>query len=233
MTMVPEKVFSYLISSSGKDNDVSIKNTDNNVSRKEFDSHANMIVVGENARVVNWTGRKAKVQPYSPNYEAQNIPIVDATILYECPYSGKRVVLVVRDSLYVKEMEQNLTLPFIMRETGIIVRKIPKIHGYDPSVVDHAITFNETGFRIPLSLFGIFSYFPTTKPTINDLNEIEDVYVLSPPSWNPHNPSYAESERHILVGTVSWWNGGMMVATYCCRISLQMNDREGKLERFN
>ena len=47
MTMVPEKVFSYLISSSGKDNDVSIMDTDNDVSRTEFDSHANMIVVGK------------------------------------------------------------------------------------------------------------------------------------------------------------------------------------------
>ena len=113
MALIPKRVFSYLISSNWESNDVPMTDTDNNTSRTEFDSHANMVVVGKNTHVVNWTGRKAKVQPYSPNYEAQEIPIVDAAILYECPYSGKRVVLVVRDSLYVKETENNLIPPFL------------------------------------------------------------------------------------------------------------------------
>ena len=87
-----------------------------------------MVVVGKNAYIINASGRKAKVQPYSPNYKPQNIPIVDAAVMYECPYSRKRVILVVRDALYVKAMDNNLIPPFIMREAGIQVREIPKIH---------------------------------------------------------------------------------------------------------
>ena len=157
-----------------------------------------MIVVGKNAHIINPTGRKVRVQPYSPNYEPQNILIVDAAVMYECPFSGRRVILVMRDALHVSEMENNLIPPFIMREVGILVNKVPKIHVDDPLLEDHAIIFKETDFRIPLSLHGIFSYFPTTKPTICNLNEIEDVYLLSLPSWNPHNSSYTKNEESYL-----------------------------------
>ena len=127
-----------------------------------------MVVVGKNAYVIDDSGRKVRVQPYSLNYKLEYIPIVDAAIIYECPYSGKRVVLVVRDALCVKEMENNLIPPFIMREAGIQVREVPKIHVDDPLVEDHATVFKETGFRIPLSLNGIFLCFPTTKPLVSD-----------------------------------------------------------------
>ena len=85
---VPERVFLYMLSSVGESDDASITDADNISSRTEFDSHANMIVVGKHAHIINYTGRKANVQPYSPNYDPQQIPIVDAAVLYECPYSG-------------------------------------------------------------------------------------------------------------------------------------------------
>ena len=136
-------------------NDASICDVDIKTSRTELDSHANMAVLGKNSHVLSETGKTARVQPYSPNYKPQIIPIVDAAVMYECPYSGKRVGLVIRDALHVKEMENNLIPPFIMREAGIQVKEIPKIHVDNPSVDDHAIVFKETGFRIPLSLHGI------------------------------------------------------------------------------
>ena len=79
--------------------------------------------------------------------------------MYECPYSGRRVALVIRDALHVKEMENNLIPPFIMREAGVQVREIPKIHVEDPSVDDHAIVFKETGFRIPYLSMAYFHIF--------------------------------------------------------------------------
>ena len=85
---VPERIFPYVIASVGESDDASITDAENIVSRTEFDSHANMIVVSKNAHIINFTGKKANVQPYSPNYDPQEIPIVDAAVLYECPYSG-------------------------------------------------------------------------------------------------------------------------------------------------
>lgn len=69
---------------------------------------------------------------------------------------------------------------------------------YGPSVDNHAIVFKETRHWIQFSLFGIFSHFPITKPTINDLRKIYYVYLLLPSSWNPNNPSYAENKESYL-----------------------------------
>ena len=129
-----------------------MEDAENIFSWTEFDSHANMAVLGKHTYIIAKTGCSANVQLYSPDYKAQKIPIVDAALLYECPFSGKMVVLVVRDALHVPEMEINLIPPFILSEAGVQIKDVPKIHVPDPSVDDHAIVFKETGFRIPMGL---------------------------------------------------------------------------------
>eukprot|EP00957_Ditylum_brightwellii_P121083 9235793-Ditylum_brightwellii.AAC.1 len=62
-------------------------------------------------------------------------------------------------------MKNNLILPFIMQEVDIEVNDAPKIQVSDPSKRDHSIYFKKTGFRIPMALWGTFSYFPSSKPT--------------------------------------------------------------------
>ena len=84
-------------------------------------------------------------------------------------------------------MSNNLLPPSMLREAGITINEFPKIHVSSLTVEHHSIMFQETNFRIPLSLYGTFSYFPTTKPSIKDLEEPEDVYVLTPTTWNPHS----------------------------------------------
>ena len=51
---------------------------------------------------------------------------------------------------------------------------------------------------IPLSLHGTFSYFPTSKPSVKELEEPEDVYVLTPTIWNPHSDAYVINEDSML-----------------------------------
>ena len=53
-----------------------------------------------------------------------------------------------------------------------------KIQLDDPGISDHSIEFPETKLRIPLSLNEMFSYFPTTKPTAQMLEDCEEIYVL-------------------------------------------------------
>eukprot|EP00957_Ditylum_brightwellii_P100170 7634033-Ditylum_brightwellii.AAC.1 len=67
------------------------------------------------------------------------VPIVHAALKYECPYTGKATILVVRNTLHVPNMEYNLIPPFMMREVGLQVSDTPKIHMKDPTVDDHAI----------------------------------------------------------------------------------------------
>ena len=92
----------------------------------------------------------------------------------------------------------------MLREAGITINEVPKIHVTSPTEEHHAITFQETNFRIPLSLHGTFSYFPTSKPSIQELEEPEDVYVLTPTVWNPHSDAYVINEESMLD-----WEGNM------------------------
>ncbi len=169
-------------------------------SRTELDSHANMVVVGKHCHIIDWTGGKADVNPFTPEYEAlREVPIVDAAILYECPYSGRENLLIVRNALYVPAMENNLIPPFIMREAGLHVHDVPKIQVTEPTIEDHSISLPSEDLRIPLSLWGIFSYFPMYKPSREQMEECENVYLLTPNGqWNPHTDVYAKNEENIL-----------------------------------
>ena len=171
-------------------------------SHTELDSHANMLVVGKHAYIIAETG--VDVSPFTPDYKLLTVPLVDALVKYDSPYNGKSYILVLRNALYVPLMDHNLIPPFMLRETGVTVNDVPKIHKEDPAVDDHTITFVETGFRISLSLWGIFSYFPTSKPTHDDLLNPNEVYILSPATWNPHSDAYSTNEESML-----HWEGNM------------------------
>ena len=166
--------------------------------RTELDSHANMPVVGKHAYIISETGKKVDVSPFTPDYKPLTVPLVDAMVKYDNPYDGKTYILVLRNALHVPSMDHNLIPPFMLREIGVTVNDVPKIHKEDPTVDDHAITFAETRFRIALSLWGIFSYFPTSKLTHDDLLNLNEVYILSPANWNPHSDAYSANKESML-----------------------------------
>ena len=193
--------FTNILICDASTNNVNINHDYNNASvesRMELDSHANMPVVGKHAYILSDTGCTADVKSYNPQYEAMVIPIVDAAIQYDCPYTGENYILVIRNALHVPSMDNHLIPPFIMREAGIEVNDTPKIHTDDPSVIDHCLQFKDNAFRIQLQLHGIFSYFPTTKPTLEMLQGCEEIYMLTSSIWNPHKTAYASNEESML-----------------------------------
>ena len=124
--------------------------------------------------------------------------LVDVALLYECPYEGKLHVLVIRNAIHIDSMENILIPPIILQEAGLQVNERAKIHTEGPMTDNHSIAFPTTGFRIPLQLFGVFSYFSTTKPTEDDMLAGHDVYVMTPEKWNPHSDAYAQNEANIV-----------------------------------
>ena len=166
--------------------------------KTDLDSHANMPVVGRNAYILSWTNKTAVVSPYTPGYEAKELPICDAAVMYEDPYTGTNMVLVVRNALYIPSMKNNLIPPFIMQEKGVQVKDTPKIHMNDPDENEHAIVFPKTEIRIPLQLWGVFSYFPSRKPTVEELQGAEVIYMLTPSQFHPHDEAYAANELNML-----------------------------------
>ena len=133
----------YSLLSSIAEVDAVDETTEEASSRTEFDSHANMPVVGRHAYIISETGKIADVSPFTPDYKSMEIPIVDAAIQYEDPYDGKVYILVIRNALYVPSMRNNLLPPFILRQAGIEVNDVPKIHTNEPS--------KRTPLRLPSS----------------------------------------------------------------------------------
>ena len=190
-------------------NDEAGDDVEHEQSRSELDTHANMVVVGKHSLILNQSGRTAEVAPFSPDCGSlESVPIVDAVVAYDCPYEMKTYILVLTNALYVPSMDHNLLPPFILREAGLEVNDVPKIQVKDPDVRDHSIWFPAAQFRIPLGLWGVFSYFPTRKPTWNELQETEEnVLFLTPDghTWDPHSDAYARNEESMLD-----WEGDMV-----------------------
>ena len=129
-----------------------------------------MLVIGQQAMIINHTGQSAKVNAFSSDVKSMSkVPIVDAAVAYDCPYSGKTYLLVVRNALYIASMPHNLIPPFILREAGLQVSGVPKIHCDEPTIEDHSIYDDKTKLQIPLKLDGIFSYFQTRALTLNEI----------------------------------------------------------------
>ena len=129
-----------------------------------------MVVLGSNCTIVNNTGHSVEVKPFSDDCKVlQSVPIVHAVIKYECDVTGETYFLVFKNALYVPSMDHNLIPPFIMREAGVVVNDVPKIHCDPPRNDDHCIIFKDANLRIPLKLDGVFSYFESTTPTQQEL----------------------------------------------------------------
>ena len=94
----------------------------------ELDSHANIPVVGKHAYIIAETGKKVDVSPFTPDYKLLTVPLVDAMVNYGNPYDWKPYILVLQNALYVPSMDHNLIPPFMLREMGITVNDVPKIH---------------------------------------------------------------------------------------------------------
>ena len=201
----------------------SIQSVNNKMSRTELDSHANMPVMGRDALVVSDAGRVMEVNPFTPDYDAMKVKLVDAALKYDCPHEDKSYILLVRNALHVPSMDHNLIPPFMLREAGIEVNETPKIHKENPTVDDHAITFPNLGLRIPMGLWRVISYFPTSMPSIEEVNTSKNVHTLTPNKWNPHTKQYASCEQSLIN-----WEGKVMGKTTEMKIILaDIPDDEG------
>ena len=135
--------------------------------------------------------------PYTLDYEAMDVKIVDAAVLYECLFTHEQSIIFMRNALHVPSMDNNLIPHFIMREAGIDVINVPKFQCDDPSLDDHALVMaNKT--ILPLLLIVVFSYFPTSRPTEADLKTVESIFTITPENWNPHSDMFQNNESCML-----------------------------------
>jgi hypothetical protein len=160
-----------------------------------------MVVLGSDCFVFDGIhGKTCDVEPFDPSLgTAKKVPIVDAAIAYDCPYQNKTFILILRNALHIPTMNKNLLPPFILREAGLIVNDVPKIHVADPSVSDHTIQFPDGLLTIQLQLWGIFSFFHSRCPTSEEIHQCDKLFLTPDSSnWNPYSDHFAQNEESML-----------------------------------
>ena len=169
--------------------------------RTELDSHANMVVLGSNCFVFDGIhGKTCTVEPFDPTIGTKkSVPVVDAAIAYDCQYQHKTFLFIIRNALHIPDIEHNLIPPFIMREAGLIVKDTAKIHIADPDSSDHAISFPDIDLRVPLQLWGVFSFFHSRMPTSDEIAHCDKVFITPDSSnWDPYSDHFARNEESML-----------------------------------
>ena len=158
-----------------------------------------MIVCGEEVYIISRSGQVAEVNAFAKECGVLQIPIVDAAVVFEDPYDGDIYFLVMRNALYVESMDHHLIPPFIMQEAGLVVNHVAKIHCQQRTQEDHRIIDKGSELHIRLRLEGIFSSFPTRRPSAEDLqrDHIECIY-LSPADWNPNSDHFSNNEDMLI-----------------------------------
>ena len=173
---------------------------DGGESRTEIDSHENMVVVGKHTPILDDTGNKVDVIPFTPEYQAmEKLLILDVAVQYTCQYTAKVHVIVFRNYLSVPIMNKKLIALFITIEAGLLVNDIAKIYAMDPYVEDHSIYFNKFDIHITLFLQGLFSYFPTSNPSLATLEGTYDIYLTTKKCrWDPGSDAYTKIKERMM-----------------------------------
>jgi hypothetical protein len=143
----------------------------NTVSYLELDTHAVTSCVRINCRIVAYTEKTCEVTPYHPDYHPiRDIPIVQAAAAYTCPETGQTYILIINQSLYMRESLSvsylNDLNPIQVRHNGVIVDNIPKHLAPDPEKATHSLYFPQHNLQIPLQWKGVISWL--LKPQSND-----------------------------------------------------------------
>ena len=166
----------------------------------EPESHADLPVVGSEALIIKTHDRKVRVNGFTPALGSKTVDVVDAAVAYTCEFTGKELILVISNGLYLKEMNHNLLSPFIMSLAGLEVNEQPKFMTRNPTTKHHSFYFKENDIIPPLAIKVIVSFLPTRKPSLQEYLNIGTRLGLTPSfkEWDPHNPSYGISENCML-----------------------------------
>ena len=72
-----------------------------------MDSHAYSPVVGKNAFIISTQDKKITVNGFTDALGSKTVPVVDAAVAYDCEFTGRVYILIIRNALYFEEMNVN------------------------------------------------------------------------------------------------------------------------------
>ncbi len=118
---------------------VSVSATSVMGSTVELDSHADSPVVGEDAFILERTGRKVSVSGFTDTLgKSLLMDVVHAAAAYDCDKSGKSYLMIIHNALLVSSLKSCLINPFMMRLAGVQVDECPKFLALNPSITHHS-----------------------------------------------------------------------------------------------
>ena len=165
--------------------------------RTGLDSHADTCCAGSNMQVLELSGEKVTVTPYSEQYDAMtDIPIATVVTVWENPKNGEAWMLVIHEALYFgNKLQESLLCPNQLRAAGNIVRDVPTQFDNTSS---HSITVPGT-LEIPLEMHGVISYLDTRLPTAEELEQyragqFQSVELTDNTPWEPYSETFAKRE---------------------------------------
>ena len=135
-----------------------------NFFKTALDSHADTSRAGSNMAVLELTGEKVTVYPFSENLQAmQEVPIATALMVWESPTTGEPWMLVIHEALYLLCRNQ-------IRPAGNVVRDAP-IQFDATSTYSISIPCQ---LEIPLELHGVILCFHSRKPTPQEIENYQE-----------------------------------------------------------
>ena len=161
-----------------------MQSSDHRTGRCEMDSHADTCVAGSNCVVLEYTGRTAEVEAYSPDYPSKRIPIATVATAYDCPNTGAVFILIINEALYFgSSLNFSLLSPNQLRDNDLCVDERHRHHAQDSIFGIHVPSDQLT---IPFTLDGVVAGFDTRVPTQEELDDTSlHVELTSDVEWIP------------------------------------------------
>ena len=185
--------------------------------RNELDSHADTIVLGRNAIILQYTGRECDVAPYSDSYEPmRNVPIVTGATTITNTETGDTTILVFNEAIWMgDQLDHSLLNPNQLRHHGVVVQDNP----YDAQSL-HLSSYDDE-YTIPMHADGTIIYFASRTPTDFELSHCHHIHLSSKAPWNPRDvqfPTTAHRAEEAIYHTVG----------KVCRFDLSMQDDDNE-----
>ncbi|KAI2492418.1 hypothetical protein MHU86_22127 [Fragilaria crotonensis] len=159
---------------------------DHRAGRCEMDSHADTCVAGGNCVVLEYSGRNATVEAYSPDYPSKTVPIATVATAYDCPTSNATFVLIINEALFFGEsLSFSLLSPNQLRDNDVHVDE--RHRQYAPDSI-FGLHVPSEPLTIPFDLEGVIAGFTTRLPTQAELDDVAlHVELTSDVEWIPSN----------------------------------------------
>ncbi len=164
--------------------------------RMELDSHADTIVLGRNAIVLQYTNRVCDVAPYADSYEPiTDVPIVRGATAVTSQATGETCILVFNEAIWMADyLDHSLLNPNQMRHHGITVQDNPYS---DVSI--HLASYDDN-FIMPMQADGTTIFFDSRTPTDHELAHCPHIELSSNAPWNPRDIRFPPPKHHVEEG---------------------------------